>query len=114
MEQEGTYPLPEAELDRFLIKVIIEFPNIEDEIKLTRLITDGQVGDNNSIDNIEANLSSQDLIDIQQQVANIQIDEQVIDYAVRIVRATRQHPSCLLYTSPSPRDATLSRMPSSA
>ena len=93
LEQEGTYPLPEAELDRFLIKVIIDFPNTEDEIKLTRLITDGQVGDNSSIDTIEANLSAQDLIDIQQQVANIQIDEQVIDYAVRIVRATRQHPS---------------------
>ena len=93
LEQEGTYPLPEAELDRFLIKVVIDFPSSEDEIKLTRLVTDGQVGDNASIDAIEAQLNAQDLIEIQQQVANIRIDEQVIDYAVRIVRATRQHPS---------------------
>ena len=93
LEQEGTYPLPEAELDRFLIKVVIDFPSSEDEIKLTRLVTDGQVGDNASIDAIDAQLNAQDLIEIQQQVANIRIDEQVIDYAVRIVRATRQHPS---------------------
>jgi len=93
LEQEGTYPLPEAELDRFLIKVVIDFPSSEDEIKLTRLVTDGQVGDNASIDAIEAQLNAQDLIEIQQQVANIRIDEQVIDYAVRIVRASRQHPS---------------------
>lgn len=93
LEQEGTYPLPEAELDRFLIKVIIDFPSVEDEIKLTRLVTDGQVGDNSTIDAIQAGLSAQDLIAIQQQVANIQIDDQVVDYAVRIVRATRAHPS---------------------
>ena len=93
LEQEGTYPLPEAELDRFLIKVIIDFPSAEDEIKLTRLVTDGQVGDNSTIDAIQAGLSAQDLIAIQQQVANIQIDDQVVDYAVRIVRATRAHPS---------------------
>ena len=56
-------------------------------------MTDGQVGDNSTIDAIQAGLSAQDLIAIQQQVANIQIDDQVVDYAVRIVRATRAHPS---------------------
>ena len=93
LEQEGTYPLPEAELDRFLIKVVIDFPSVNDEVALTKLITQGQVNDNNSIDSIEKVLSSDELLDYQQRVANVQIDDQVIDYAVRIVRATREHPS---------------------
>jgi len=93
LEQEGTYPLPEAELDRFLIKVVIDFPDLEDEIKLTRLITDGQVGDNSSIEVITPVLTADTLLDYQQQVADVEIDSQVIDYAVRIVRATRSHPS---------------------
>ena len=93
LEQEGTYPLPEAELDRFLIKVVIDFPTIENEIQLTKLITQGQVNDNNSIESIDKVLSAEELLDYQKQVANVQIDDQVIDYAVRIVRATREHPS---------------------
>ena len=93
LEQEGTYPLPEAELDRFLIKVIIDFPSAADEVRLTKLITQGQVGDNNSIESIKPSLTSDELLEIQQQVANVAIDDQVIDYAVRIVQASRQHPS---------------------
>lgn len=93
LEQEGTYPLPEAELDRFLIKVVINFPSLTDEVRLTQLITEGQVGDNNSIENIVPAMSADDMLDAQQQVANVAIDQQVLDYAVRIVRATREHPS---------------------
>ena len=93
LEQEGTYPLPEAELDRFLVKVVIDFPTVTDEVKLTKLVTQGQVNDNNSIESIGKILSPENLLDYQQKVANVQIDDQVIDYAVRIVRATREHPS---------------------
>ena len=93
LEQEGTYPLPEAELDRFLIKVVIDFPSAADEAALTKLITQGQVNDNNSIESITKVLSPEQLFEYQQKVANVQIDDQVIDYAVRIVRATREHPS---------------------
>ena len=93
LEQEGTYPLPEAELDRFLVKVVIDFPTVTDEVKLTKLVTQGQVNDNSSIESIQKILSPENLLDYQQKVANVQIDDQVIDYAVRIVRATREHPS---------------------
>ena len=93
LEQEGTYPLPEAELDRFLIKVIIDFPSLADEITLTKLVTDGQVGDSNAIDNISPVMTAADMLDAQQQVSDVSIDDQVVDYAVRIVRATRNHPS---------------------
>jgi len=93
LEQEGTYPLPEAELDRFLIKVVIDFPSVDNEVKLTKLITQGQVGDNNSIESIQSVINADDLLAYQQQVANVAIDDQVVDYAVRIVRATRTHPA---------------------
>lgn len=93
LEQEGTYPLPEAELDRFLIKIIIDFPSLSDEVKLTKLITQGQVNDNHSISNIDKVLSAAELLAFQQSVANVAIDDQVVDYAIRIVRATRTHPS---------------------
>lgn len=93
LEQEGTYPLPEAELDRFLIKVVIDFPSLEDETKLTKLITQGQVNDNSSIDTITSVLKADDLLAYQQQVADVAIDDQVLNYAVRIVRSTREHPS---------------------
>ncbi|PCJ31148.1 MAG: AAA family ATPase [Gammaproteobacteria bacterium] len=93
LEQEGTYPLPEAELDRFLVKVVMNFPTREKEVELTKLITQGVVDDNSSLDAIEAALTASDLLNYQQQVANVEVDEQVIDYAVRIVRTTREHPS---------------------
>lgn len=93
LEQEGTYPLPEAELDRFLVKVVIDFPSAQDEITLTKLITQGQVGDNSSIESIQPAVTASDLLRYQQQVADVAIDDQVVDYAVRIVRATRSHPS---------------------
>lgn len=93
LEQEGTYPLPEAELDRFLIKLVINFPSQTDEVILTKLITQGQVGDNNSIETIQTVMTADEMLSAQQQVANVQIDDQVVDYAVRIVRATREHPS---------------------
>ena len=85
--------MPEAELDRFLIKVVIDFPSAADEVTLTKLITQGQVDDNNSIESIKPSLSADQLLAIQQQVANVSIDDQIVDYAVRIVRATRKHPS---------------------
>ncbi|RBP48306.1 AAA family ATPase [Arenicella xantha] len=93
LEQEGTYPLPEAELDRFLVKVVIDFPSIDNEVKLTKLITQGQVGDNSSIESIKPVLTANELLAYQQQVANVEVDDQVVDYAVRIVRATRSHPA---------------------
>ena len=62
-------------------------------MKLTKLITEGQVGDNSSIESIKPVVTAADLLDYQQKVANVEIDDQVVDYAVRIVRATRSHPS---------------------
>ena len=93
LEQEGTYPLPEAELDRFMMKVCMEFPSLEDEIKLTDLVTGVNTDDIVSSSKIKPILKAKDLIECQQLAANTTIDEQIVKYAVNIVRATRQHPS---------------------
>lgn len=93
IEQEGTYPLPEAELDRFLMKVIIDYPDHEDEVFLTRQITTGFVHDQDVFVKGKAVLSAEQVIELQKVAANIEIDEQVLDYAVRLVRATRETPS---------------------
>ena len=89
IEQEGTYPLPEAELDRFLMKVYIDYPNADDEISLTRQITTGFVNDGAAFTQGEAIIGPEQVIALQTLVSTIALDEQVLEYAVQLVRATR-------------------------
>lgn len=91
IEQEGTYPLPEAELDRFLIKVIIDYPSHEDELLLTERITTGYINDHEAFEDGEAILTAEQIFELQKMAANITVDHQVLDYAVRLVRATRDN-----------------------
>ncbi len=88
LEQEGTYPLPEAELDRFLMKVLIDYPSEQDEVLLTRLVTSNVSDD--PLNEEEAALMNAELVQkLKAVINNITIDDQVVDYAVRLVRATR-------------------------
>lgn len=91
LEQEGTYPLPEAELDRFLMKVLIDYPEKEDEIALTRMVTQN-INDDLTSQNSEPMISAQDVQDIKRIITGLTIDDQVVDYAVRLIRATRESP----------------------
>ena len=90
VEHEGTYPLPEAQLDRFLFKVLIDYPTPEAELQIVKTVTAGQVGDKLNVDSIGTVMSIDDVLAAQQLVARTHVDDQVIDYAVRIVRETRQ------------------------
>lgn len=90
IEQEGTYPLPEAQLDRFLLKISIEYPSQAEEINMVRSITQHKMGDGLDVAQVQVVLSPAALLTLQQLVASLRVDEQVLDYAVRIVRATRQ------------------------
>ena len=90
IEQEGTYPLPEAELDRFLMKVFIDYPSIEDEVSLTRQITTGNVNDESAFCHSEAIVEPQQIFALQNLASSIAMDEQVLEYAVRLVRASRE------------------------
>lgn len=89
IEQEGTYPLPQAQLDRFLIKVLIEYPGNEDELEMLKLTTQGSTGDNLDLSRIQTILGPQDLINIQAAAAEVHVDEEVARYMVTLVRSTR-------------------------
>jgi len=89
IEQEGTYPLPQAQLDRFLIKTYIDYPSQADELALVRQVTDGTVGDGLDLSRVERVISPQQVLEVQATAAALTIDETVLDYAVRMVRATR-------------------------
>ena len=90
IEQEGTYPLPEAELDRFVMKVFIDYPSHEDEIRLTSEVTQGKT--EQQIDGLSSSpmLTAQSVADLQALVQQVRVDDQVMDYAVRLARATRE------------------------
>lgn len=89
VEQEGTYPLPEAELDRFLMKIFIDYPGEQSEKQMVKEITSGKSNESFSLGDVKSIIEPKNLLAIQQLTANITVDDQVIDYTVRIVRATR-------------------------
>lgn len=89
LEQEGTYSLPEAQLDRFLLKVFIQYPEHQEESDMVATVTTGLIGDKLDITRVSAVVNTHELQQIQQITTNIEVDPSVIDYAVRLVRATR-------------------------
>jgi len=91
IETEGTYPLPEAQLDRFLFKIEIGYPSTTDEVAVVVRATAGQAGDQLPLAEVKPCVDGLAVSTLQQLGAEQHVDEQVIDYAVRIVRATRDH-----------------------
>jgi MoxR-like ATPase len=92
VETEGTYPLPEAQLDRFLFKVEIGYPSSAEEVAVVVKATMEQAGDELPLADVKPVLDGLAVANLQRLAARQRVDEQVIDYAVRIVRATREHP----------------------
>src|SRR3954463_2887613 len=91
VETEGTYPLPEAQLDRFLFKIQIGYPTLADEVGVVVRATADQGGDAPPLSNVKPLLEEPLVLMLQQVVARVRVDEQVADYAVRLVRATRDY-----------------------
>ena len=96
VETEGTYPLPEAQLDRFLLKVEIDYPSAQEEVAVVVRTTSGQPGDQLPLSNVQPCLTEREVLNLQQIAAHQRVDERVVDYAVRIVRATRGWPGLAL------------------
>ena len=92
LDQEGTYPLPEAQLDRFLFKVVIEYPPATEEARIMRMILDGTIDDDLNVEGLQAITDGEGIIAMQSAVATVGVDDAVLDYALRIVRATRDMP----------------------
>ncbi|MFZ1386268.1 MAG: MoxR family ATPase [Thiolinea sp.] len=90
LEQEGTYPLPEAQLDRFLLKIYIAYPTLEEEVAMVNAVTNQQVGDRFQLDQLRAVVTPEAIAAMQQVTAQIAVDHAVVDYAARITQATRK------------------------
>jgi MoxR-like ATPase len=92
VETEGTYPLPEAQLDRFLFKVEIGYPPADVEVDVVLRATDGQAGNDLPLKGVSPCFDGNAVQQLQQIAAFQRIDRQVVDYAVRLARATREYP----------------------
>ncbi len=92
VETEGTYPLPEAQLDRFLLKIEIDYPSLAEEIDVVVRTTSNQTGQQLPLASVKPCLNERAVLGLQQVAARQRVDASVVDYAVRIVRATREWP----------------------
>ncbi len=89
IEQEGTYPLPQAQLDRFLCKVLISYPNETDELLMLQRITHESVANDLDLSNLNAVCNLEAITAIQQASSMVSVDEAVQRYIVSIIQATR-------------------------
>ena len=92
LDTEGTYPLPEAQLDRFLLKVDMQYPSQSEEAAIVTRTTTDQSGDQLPLAEVAPVLSERAVLALQHLAARQRVDAAVIDYAVRIGRATRDWP----------------------
>lgn len=99
IEQEGTYRLPEAQLDRFLFKITIDYPKLDEEIAI--LQRENALHERDKLENIKQILSQADIIKYQGIVKHIVIEPQLIEYIAKIVTNTRDN--AFLYLGASPR-----------
>ena len=83
IEQEGTYPLPEAQQDRFMFKVFVDYPNFEDEFEVARRTTARSSYD------VKPVLSGEDILKLQETIRDVPVSDHVIRYALSLVRQTR-------------------------
>ena len=83
IESEGTYPLPEAQVDRFMLKVLVGYPSVTEEFVIVERMT-------GAVQAIQRVLDPEQLLALQQETANVYVDPAIIEYAVKLVNATRQ------------------------
>ncbi|MCA9038791.1 MAG: MoxR family ATPase [Planctomycetaceae bacterium] len=95
VDHEGTFPLPEAQLDRFLVRLSLGYPNPEDE---DRMLANLQLA--HPIDTLEPVVNAQDIVDCQNSVREVYVDSKVRSYILAIIHATRKHDDISLGASP--------------
>ena len=83
IEQEGTYPLPEAQLDRFMFSINLEYPSFQEEVEVVKSTTTAVISKANAV------LSLKEILDIQQLIRKVPVTDNVIEYAVSLVGKTR-------------------------
>ena len=99
VEQEGTYRLPEAQLDRFLFKIDIDYPNLDEEIEIIN--REQALKNDNKTDLVKAHLTAKQIAEFQDLVSQIRIESHLVKYIADIIVNTRSNP--FLYLGASPR-----------
>ncbi|MFN7766308.1 MAG: AAA family ATPase [Planctomycetaceae bacterium] len=95
VDHEGTFPLPEAQLDRFLVRLSLGYPSAEEEAKMLDLLRQGH-----PIDSLGAVVSADEVLASQRAIREVYVDPKVRDYIVALVRNTREHEDIALGGSP--------------
>ncbi len=95
VDHEGTFPLPEAQLDRFLMKFSLGYPALEEELKMLEMLQH-----KHPIDALQPAVSAEEIVACQQAVRNIYVDDKVRRYLMQIVHDTRTHEDVALGGSP--------------
>lgn len=98
VEQEGTYRLPEAQLDRFLFKVVVPYPTEAEE--MTILTQFHQMGNTSALEMVKPVLSSQQIITLRQQIKTLVIEERLLQFIAKLIHQTRNNKSVYLGASP--------------
>lgn len=102
VDNQGTFPLPEAQMDRFMMKIRMGYPSSEESVEiLRRTVTSLSVAD------LSAIISREQLLEAQSTYTSVQIDEDLLRYIIRLTEATRQHPELALGVSPRGAQALL-------
>ncbi len=100
IEQEGTYPLPEAELDRFMLKLHMDYPEQDEELNMVRQVTRSPKADMLDVTPLRTLLQAKDVLIMQKIASDLPLDDQVLEYAVRLARATRSWPGLAIGAGP--------------
>jgi MoxR-like ATPase len=95
VDHEGTFPLPEAQLDRFLVRFSLGYPSMEQELKMLDMLERGH-----PLDRLQAVVSDAELLDCQRAVREVHVDEKVRRYLMQLVHETRAHDDLALGASP--------------
>ncbi len=95
IEFEGTFPLPEAQLDRFLMQVAVGYPSVQEESQMLR-----SIGSQHPIDQLKPLANNDDVRQLQRQIDAVHVSDQVLEYLLRLIVASRRHSELALGASP--------------
>ena len=100
LEFEGTYPLPEAQLDRFLFKLVVEYPDAASEKQMLLNVQQGFQAKRAYLERLQPIATVEQILSARKALQAVMVDEKVIDYLLAVVEKTRKHPDLILGASP--------------
>lgn len=112
IEHEGTYRLPEAQLDRFLLKITVDYPTLENELEILK--EHHQQKASNKEDLVQEVVSAEEIISFQKLIKEVFVHDEILNYIAQVIHKTRSHPSLTLGASPRASIALLESAKASA